>query len=379
MAIAPVQLSDALVEMILARLKGVRTSLRGWVACCPAHRDQEPSLSIGLGDEGQVLLNCFAGCSLDSIVETMGITLGDLFPRAPSASESQPEQTQRNVLTLVDLASDKLLHWKYLLHLGITEQRAGCLQIPYHLPDGTLAPRHRLRTAMVAKEGSHWSTGQGAIVPYGLARLEETRKVGYLVLVEGESDCWTLWYHQFPALGLPGAEMTRTLEESMLADIERLYIMQEPDTGGTSFVNQIQRKLETWRWQGKAFVLRLPGVKDPSELHLQDRQGFRVAFQQALDEAEPILSSISHSASVPPQHGRPSIFSLPDLLSWELPPVHWIIPELLPEGLTLLAGKPKLGKSWLALSVAISRQTTTHIHVRDPQQHGLCPGLATSG
>ena len=89
-------------------------------------------------------------------------------------------------------------------------------------------------------------------------------------------------------------------------------------------------------------------------MHLQDRQGFRVAFQQALDEAEPILSSISHSASVPPQHGRPSIFSLPDLLSWELPPVHWIIPELLPEGLTLLAGKPKLGKSWLALSVALS-------------------------
>ena len=34
--------------------------------------------------------------------------------------------------------------------------------------------------------------------------------------------------------------------------------------------------------------------------------------------------------------------------------MRWTIPEILPEGLTLLAGKPKLGKSWLALSVALS-------------------------
>src|SRR5258708_7864346 len=106
MVLSPVPLPDAPVESILARLKGVRTSLHGWVACCPAHCDREPSLSIGLGDEGQILLNCFAGCTLDRIVEAMGITLADLFPNAASASGSQPEQTQRNVLSLVDLASD---------------------------------------------------------------------------------------------------------------------------------------------------------------------------------------------------------------------------------------------------------------------------------
>jgi DNA-binding CsgD family transcriptional regulator len=37
-----------------------------------------------------------------------------------------------------------------------------------------------------------------------------------------------------------------------------------------------------------------------------------------------------------------------------VPPVRWAIPEILPEGLTLLAGKPGLGKSWLALSLALS-------------------------
>jgi putative DNA primase/helicase len=212
-----------------------------------------------------------------------------------------------------------MLPWKFLFHLGVMEHPSGGLHIPYHLPDGSLAPRHRIRTALVAKEGSHWSIGQDKIVPYGLARLEEARKAGYLVLVEGESDCWTLWYHHVPALGVPGAEMAGTLEESMLTGIDRLYIMQEPDAGGTTFVKQVARKLEMWQWKGMAFVLHLPGAKDPNELHQQDRPGFRAAFQHALDQAKPLSFSQSQPAAAPSQHGQPAIFSLPDLLSWELP------------------------------------------------------------
>jgi len=357
MGTAPAQLSSSALEQVLSHLKGVRTSMRGWRACCPAHADRKPSLSIGLGEHGQVLLKCFAGCSLERIVEAMGLTMTDLFPAAtptPDGQATSPGKTRQPTLSLVDLALEKQLPWKFLFQLGVMEYPSGGLQIPYHLPDGTLASRHRIRTALVAKEGSRWSKGEGTIVPYGLARLDEARKAGYLVLVEGESDCWMLWYHQFPALGLPGAEMARTLEESMLAGIDRLYIIQEPDAGGTAFVTQLARKLEAWQWPGNAFVLRLPGAKDPNELHQQDRQGFRVAFQRALDQAEPLSSRSSHSTTSPPQQGQPSIFSLPDLLSWELPPVRWTIPEMLPEGLTLLAGKPKLGKSWLALSVALS-------------------------
>ena len=158
-------------------------------------------------------------------MEALGITTASLFPNAPSPTNVQLEQTQHKKLDLVYLAQEKQLPWKYLFHLGITEQRAGCLQIPYHLQDGRLAPRHRLRTALVAKEGSHWSKGQGEIVPYGLERLEDGRSAGYLILVEGESDCWTLWLNNFPALGLPGVEMVRTLKEAYLAGIDKLYIV----------------------------------------------------------------------------------------------------------------------------------------------------------
>lgn len=63
---------DALtVEEILSRLSSVRRCGPGWVARCPAHEDREPSLSIGRGDGGQVLLFCHAGCSFVEILAAL--------------------------------------------------------------------------------------------------------------------------------------------------------------------------------------------------------------------------------------------------------------------------------------------------------------------
>jgi len=40
-----------------------------------------------------------------------------------------------------------------------------------------------------------------------------------------------------------------------------------------------------------------------------------------------------------------------ELLTSNFPPLKWVVPDLLLEGLTVLAGRPKLGKSWLALQI----------------------------
>jgi hypothetical protein len=50
----------------------------------------------------------------------------------------------------------------------------------------------------------------------------------------------------------------------------------------------------------------------------------------------------------------PDVYDLPRLLAMDLPPPAWVVPGLLSEGLTILAGKPKLGKSWLALNLALT-------------------------
>ena len=57
----------------------------------------------------------------------------------------------------------------------------------------------------------------------------------------------------------------------------------------------------------------------------------------------------------PPPNGPPlHLLTADDILTTEWPEPVWAIPGLLPAGLTILAGKPKLGKSWLALQIAQS-------------------------
>jgi hypothetical protein len=47
-------------------------------------------------------------------------------------------------------------------------------------------------------------------------------------------------------------------------------------------------------------------------------------------------------------------WTVADLLDTEFPEPRWAIPGLIPEGLTLFGGRPKVGKSWLMLQAAIS-------------------------
>ena len=59
-------------------------------------------------------------------------------------------------------------------------------------------------------------------------------------------------------------------------------------------------------------------------------------------------------AAIAETNGHLKTFTAAELMAEELAEVKWVVPGILPEGVTLLAGKPKLGKSWLALGVAIA-------------------------
>jgi len=50
----------------------------------------------------------------------------------------------------------------------------------------------------------------------------------------------------------------------------------------------------------------------------------------------------------------PEIFSAKELMTTEFPELAWVIPDILPEGLILLAGKPKVGKSIMALNTSLA-------------------------
>ena len=74
---------------------------------------------------------------------------------------------------------------------------------------------------------------------YGLHRLHKAREAGYVFLVEGESDCQVCWYYEEPALGVPGASNWKNEWAPHLAGIEEIFVLVEPDGGGSTFWKKI--------------------------------------------------------------------------------------------------------------------------------------------
>lgn len=90
--------AQAPIDLVLGRLECVKKTGGGFIARCPAHDDQKPSLSIKEADDGKVLLKCFTGCSVERVVEAIGLELHDLFvPNEPRLTvvTSGPQETDR--------------------------------------------------------------------------------------------------------------------------------------------------------------------------------------------------------------------------------------------------------------------------------------------
>jgi putative DNA primase/helicase len=232
---------------------------------CPAHSDDDPSLSLK-EDEGKILVHCFAGCSPSAVMAA-------LRSRGLWPSRETNGDKDRQLITVESLALAKGLPAPFLHGLGLYDLPGEGVGIPYSDGQGQVVVKKR--TSLVAKRGSFWPKGQ-PLLAYGLDRLEDVRQVGALTQVEGESDCWTLWYYGFPALGIPGANATRVLEAQHLENIRVLYVFQEPDQAGTSFIQGICQRLRELGWPGQAYVVKPPsGITDVNDWHRLESPGFK--------------------------------------------------------------------------------------------------------
>jgi hypothetical protein len=188
------------------------------------------------------------------------------------------------VVTLAELAAHKQLPTAFLESLGLGDRPEGGVVIRYtDEGGGLLAEKVRLGLSAAT---SLWPKG-GRLFAYGLDRLGEAARLGYLPLVEGESDCWTLWHHGQPALGIPGADaVSLTLEAAHLRDVRRVYVVEEADAKGPVFVANVRRQLGLLGWPGELLVVRCFGAKDVSDLHCQDPGQFAARWAAALEKAE---------------------------------------------------------------------------------------------
>jgi hypothetical protein len=147
------------------------------------------------------------------------------------------------------------------------------VRVPYFGVGGEeLAVRLR-----IAFDGDRFRWKKSGTKPclYGLNRLAEARQRGQVALVEGESDCHTLWLHGIPAIGIPGAANWREERDARHLDgIETIYVIIEPDRGGDT----VRQWLRQSTIRHRAKLVTLP-TKDPSALHLEGPDEFARRWQ----------------------------------------------------------------------------------------------------
>jgi 5S rRNA maturation endonuclease (ribonuclease M5) len=149
-------------EILIAKLNKVtKVHNGGWKACCPAHDDKNPSLSVSEAN-GKVLVKCHAGCSGEAVMQAVGLTWKDLSDAKP-AQRVEP-QAQHTLVETYKYTTENgdLLYEVCRYHPKTFRQRR---------PDG--------------KGGWLWNMTDVRRVPY---RLPDVMKADTVAICEGEKD-----------------------------------------------------------------------------------------------------------------------------------------------------------------------------------------------
>lgn len=272
------------LDRFLESLDNVAAAGDGYRASCPVpdhgqgNGDRDPSLSVDVDDEGNVLVNCFAGCDNEAIVSSVGLTLADLFEQEDCNGHHQHRDSVQGC-TLDDYAAYVKLPVRFLEGEGLVQvpyDKRPAVKMPYLNRDGERVLLTRFRVCLNGKPKVKTKKGDKHRL-YGLWRLDKAREAGYVWLVEGESDCQTLWFHEEPAVGIPGAKGWKAEWAADLDGIDRLYFVVEDEAG-----ERCREKLAaTPELRERLYRVEFADAKDVSGLHKRDPEGFASRLAEA--------------------------------------------------------------------------------------------------
>jgi putative DNA primase/helicase len=214
---------------------------------CPVHDDHNPSLGVDLRQNGagpKVVINCRSrGCEYADILEAIGLTDADLkFNGGVSVTAygcTLDAYAASKNLPLEFLTSDDVALEDGTCYVRALGKEIPAVEIPYADRDGEILTS-RYRIAVGGDDKFRWETGSTTTL-YGLHKLEEAEKAGYVLLVEGESDCHVAWYRGLPAIGVPGVDNWRDGWALHLDGIPKIFVVVEPDEAGKKLWRSLVR------------------------------------------------------------------------------------------------------------------------------------------
>ena len=268
------------------------------IGLCPFHDDKNNSFSVNL-KTGQ--WHCFAedrgGNFTQFYAEVNGLDTKEAYKQILEKygvvqEEKKEESKQKKSYTLAQYAFEKRLPEEWLkesCRLSTVKGRDGdtYMKIPYFDGNGQEATFRK----RFANKDFRWKYGSsGKIGLYGEWRLPQIRKAGYAAMVEGESDSQSMWYMGISTLGVPGASMFKPHQAGMLQDL-KVYIHQEPDKGGETFLRKIIEGLREGGFIGKVYrwSCNQIGCKDPSAVYLKfGKEEAQKKIMRLIESAEEI-------------------------------------------------------------------------------------------
>jgi hypothetical protein len=222
-------------------------------------------------------------------------------------------------------------------------------QFPQRRPDG--------------KGGWIWGVANVRRVLYRLPELIEAISTERIVLiVEGEKDVENLRKLNVPATCNPGGASGPGQQPKWKAEYSSeflreadIVIVPDNDDPGRAHAETIARLSAGIAKRVRILDLAQHWPDCPKGGDISDwlaAGGSAERLVEMVDALPEVATTVDNASSAPPVVER--IFSAAALQTMTFPPLKFILPDLVPEGATLLVSRPKLGKSWLVLDIAIA-------------------------
>lgn len=327
------------VQRLLSRLEGVKQNGTGWTARCPAHDDKRPSLSVGVGDDGHVLVRCHAGCTTQSIVSEIGLNMRDLMPETGNGSRAKPptEKPRKTFATARDAVAalergkgKRSAMWEYPNAAG---EPVGVV-VRWNLPDG----KKEIRP--VSKRGAEWIVG-AMPTPRPLYMLPELAGADRVYICEGEKAVSAIRsIGLVAATSAGGSKAARHSDWSPLAG-KNVVILPDNDGPGAEYAKDVVRILLGLGSPATVKILRLPELPPAGDafdfIEMRRVESFdpdiRAMIEDLADNAEPVTTVTQPAKAVARQ-------TVPTIELFESFPV-----EVLPEPLQsfIVSGADSLG------------------------------------
>jgi len=222
---------------IFDRLENLQhKSDNAFTARCPSHDDNTNSLSGSYGQDGRLLLNCHAGCSIKQIQKDLDITMQDMFPPSMQKRTSTIEKTY----DYVDESGT-------LLYQAVRKNPKGFIQ---RRPEGS---------------GWQYKLGNTRRVLYKLVELLAANTQRWVLVCEGEKDCDRLMSMGMIATCNAGGAGKWRDDYSKTLRGRNVAILPDNDDAGRAHAYQVANSL-----RGKAAnikIVELPDIPNKGDVY----------------------------------------------------------------------------------------------------------------